>query len=370
MRELSPRRLAAGASEYHERMRRTGISLALSGGGFRATLFHAGALLRLNELGLLSRLTRIVSVSGGSIAAGFLASRWSNLAWSRGIATNLRNEIVDPLKDFCSATIDVPAVVGAALHPAKSACDLLKSVYKKRLFGNAQLKEMPKNPTFVIQATHLSTGRAFRFYRDHMADYLIGSAPTDGISIATAVTASSAFPPILSPLLLPVGANRFRRLPGAHLHDRPEYRETLVLSDGGVYDNLGLEQAWKTETVLVSDAGAPFDFDPSANEWLRPLAIATDQSRGLRKRWLIDQYVRGVRKGAYWGIETNIAHYPTASIAVDRDAQLRLARLRTRLNAFSNHEQSQLINLGYGLSDAACRSHLGLDATFALPEQE
>lgn len=32
-----------------------GLAIALSGGGFRAMLFHAGALLRLNELGLLSR---------------------------------------------------------------------------------------------------------------------------------------------------------------------------------------------------------------------------------------------------------------------------------------------------------------------------
>src|SRR5450759_332486 len=49
-----------------------GIGLALSGGGFRAMLFHAGALLRLNELGVLSRVARISSVSGGSIAAGYL----------------------------------------------------------------------------------------------------------------------------------------------------------------------------------------------------------------------------------------------------------------------------------------------------------
>jgi NTE family protein len=202
-----------------------------------------------------------------------------------------------------------------------------------------------------------------------MADYLIGSAPTDGISIATAVAASSAFPPLLSPLVLRIGGDRFKKLRGATLHDRAEYRDALVLSDGGVYDNLALEQAWKTETVLVSDAGAPFELDATPNEWLRPLAIATDQSRGLRKRWLIDQYVRGVRKGAYWGIETNIEHYPQRSTTVDRAAQLRIARMRTRLNAFTDLEQAQLINLGYSLADAACKSHLGVETAFALPQQ-
>ena len=42
-----------------------GIGLAVSGGGYLAMLFHLGAFLRLHELGLLQRLDRISSVSGG-----------------------------------------------------------------------------------------------------------------------------------------------------------------------------------------------------------------------------------------------------------------------------------------------------------------
>jgi NTE family protein len=51
---------------------RPGIALCLSGGGYRAMLFHVGALLRLNELGLLLSLDRVSSVSGGSITAALL----------------------------------------------------------------------------------------------------------------------------------------------------------------------------------------------------------------------------------------------------------------------------------------------------------
>src|SRR6516165_3718974 len=51
------------------------IALCLSGGGFRAALFHLGALRRLNELGILSRVDTIASVSGGSILAAHLATR-------------------------------------------------------------------------------------------------------------------------------------------------------------------------------------------------------------------------------------------------------------------------------------------------------
>ena len=54
----------------------TGTTLALSGGGFRAMLFHVGGLVRLDEAGILSRLDRVSSVSGGSIAAAALAKHW------------------------------------------------------------------------------------------------------------------------------------------------------------------------------------------------------------------------------------------------------------------------------------------------------
>src|SRR6266481_444265 len=48
-----------------ERNLEEGIALCLSGGGYRAMLFHAGVLWRLNEIGILRKLDRISSVSGG-----------------------------------------------------------------------------------------------------------------------------------------------------------------------------------------------------------------------------------------------------------------------------------------------------------------
>lgn len=48
---------------------RSGTALGLSGGGYRAMLFHAGALRGLHEAGLLTGLNRISSLSVGSITA-------------------------------------------------------------------------------------------------------------------------------------------------------------------------------------------------------------------------------------------------------------------------------------------------------------
>jgi len=103
-----------------------GIAIAVSGGGFRATLFHLGAFLRLNELGYLRKLNRISSVSGGSILAGQLATRWNNLTFDeRGIATNFENEVVVPLLKFCDKWLDVTTFAMGVFNPFKSVAGYL-----------------------------------------------------------------------------------------------------------------------------------------------------------------------------------------------------------------------------------------------------
>ena len=74
------------------------IGIALSGGGYRATLFGLGSLQRLNDAGLLGRLDRITSVSGGSILAGVLAHRWKALDFVDGRATGFDALVVDPVR--------------------------------------------------------------------------------------------------------------------------------------------------------------------------------------------------------------------------------------------------------------------------------
>src|SRR5215207_5885647 len=99
-----------------------GLAIALSGGGFRAMLFHAGALLRLNELGLLSRAARISSVSGGSLAAAFLASLWSELpSDSGGSFINLREKFLAPLLDFSRRNLDLKNVLTGLLPGTTAA---------------------------------------------------------------------------------------------------------------------------------------------------------------------------------------------------------------------------------------------------------
>jgi predicted acylesterase/phospholipase RssA len=53
------------------------LGLALSGGGFRATLFHLGVVRYLRDTGALHRVSDIASVSGGSILAAHMVLNWN-----------------------------------------------------------------------------------------------------------------------------------------------------------------------------------------------------------------------------------------------------------------------------------------------------
>src|SRR5437016_4040929 len=122
--------------------------LALSGGGFRATLFHCGTLWRLNEVGYLRKLDRISSVSGGSIAAGVLAFHWAKLSFTDDEATNFAAEIVNPLRDFCSRDIDIPAIGLGTLAPWKDISEVIEADYRKYLFKDMTLQQLPDQPRF------------------------------------------------------------------------------------------------------------------------------------------------------------------------------------------------------------------------------
>lgn len=339
--------------------------LALSGGGFRATLFHLGSLWRLNELGYLPKLDRISSVSGGSITSGVLAVKWTDLQFASGVATDFHDEIVAPLRKFCSLLIDGPAIAEGTILPWKDVSEIVEKEYREHLFDNVTLQGLPDRPRFIFNATNFMTGVDFRFSKPYAGDYLIGKVPTPTFTVALAVTASSAFPPFLSPVIRPVDPESFERWEGADLYENVDYRRRLFLTDGGAYDNLGLETLDKRcKTMLVSDAGAPFtrSTDPSTawvQQTLRAFDIATNQARALRKRELINDYNSGAHLGSYWGITTPIANYHVAdALPVTVEATQYLASIRTRLNPFSEAEQCRLINGGYALCDAAMRKHV------------
>lgn len=345
-----------------------GIALCLSGGGYRAMVFHLGTLWRLNELGWLSRLKRVSSVSGGSITAGLLGLNWRKLTFNgNGQADNLSDVVIRPIMDFAGRTIDERSIIGGMLNPFKSISEEVAGAYRKYLFGNATLQHLPNDvegPRFVINATNVQTKVLWRFSRKFMGDYRVGLIPNPQTELAIAVGASSAFPPVLSPVKLNLDAKAFDPKSAGDLQKSP-YTDQAILTDGGVYDNLGLETAWKEyDTILVSDGGGATPDEPHPHtDWglhsYRILQLMDNQVGSLRKRWVIGSFTIGLRKGAYWGIRSNIAEYKLPdALPAPFDKTLVLANTPTRLKAMDEKLQQQLVNWGYSICDAGMRAHV------------
>ena len=326
-------------------------------------LFHAGAMWRLNEVGLLRGLDRVSSVSGGSIAAGVLAAHWTQLDFgAEGAAANFGDEVVTPLRELAGRTIDWKAVAAGTFMPG-SAGNRVAAAYRRHLFGDRTLQDLPPAPSFVINSTSLQSGVLWRFTKEYMADYRVGMIRDPDLPLATAVAASSAFPPFLSPLRLKLDESAFEPGRGGDL-SRPPFTKRAVLTDGGVYDNLGLEAAFKVyATVLISDGGG--HMSPQKRPWtnwplqlLRVTSVIDNQVRSLRKREAIEDFKSPEWSGTYWGIRTDIANYDLPdSLPCDPRQTLELANISTRLAKVDSTRQERLINWGYAVCDAAVRKH-------------
>lgn len=346
-------------------------ALCLSGGGYRAMLFHCGALLRMNEVGLLPHVKRISSVSGGSIVAGVLGMNWKRMQFAGGQAVDFEEKVVEPVRSLASRTLDAGAILGGLMLPGTIG-DKVADAYDEYLFRGAKLTDLPtdaEGPRIVINATSVQTGALWRFSRPYMGDYLVGRVENPDVLLAQAVAASSAFPPVLSPVELNLKRFRFKKDPTCKLQSAP-FTEEAVLSDGGVYDNLGLETVWKRFTiVLVSDGGGKMEAEGAPkHDWgrhsIRVLNIIDNQVRSLRKRLLLDSYRAPAgpqkREGAFWGIRTDYDDYDVKpALPCPHKKTLALAEIETRLKRVSTEEQNRLMNWGYAVCDAALRRYVG-----------
>jgi NTE family protein len=231
------------------------------------------------------------------------------------------------------------------------------------------LQNLPDEPRFVINAPTVQSGVLWRFMKPYMADYRVGVVEKPTIALSLAVTASSAFPPVLSPLEMRLDPASFKPNSGRDLQRKP-FTSKVFLTDGGVYDNLGLETAWKRyDTILVSDGGGKLEAEPEpksdyARHSYRVLNLIDNQVRALRKRQVIGSYRAAAkdanhRSGAYWGIRTDIADYKLDdALPCPHDKTLELAGISTRLSRLDDVMQERLINWGYAVCDAALRKHV------------
>lgn len=354
---------------------RRGIGLCLSGGGYRATLFHLGGLRRLNELGILARadFRTVSSVSGGSITAAWLATvlaRNRDLASAPIPADAWDREVWAPLRAFTRKNIRTMPILKRLLPwnwpRADTGVQALADRYGKDL-TTLRLDQMPARPNFVLCATDMAYGVNWVFERGRMGDYQAGyrKPPAPEYPLGRAVAASACFPPLFNPLPAAVTPLELKDGRAAAGPERDDCIAGLRLTDGGCYDNMGLEPVWKNHRyVLVSDAGGLFTNEADQGLlWRIPRyqGIQERQARALRKRWLISNFERSDGQdldGTYWAVSGGRASYEMEGGYSEELAKTVIADIRTDLDAFSDAEAAVLENHGYLLADAAIRRHV------------
>jgi NTE family protein len=359
-----------GISPYlpHEGPRK-GLAFCMSGGGDRAALFHLGALRRMNELGILSKIDTFTSVSGGSIMAAQLATFMKGAARTPGEPIDgFDAGVAEPMRRFAAKDVRT----GAALARLKPSNWFTPGAQSEALAaGYAQgpapglLDDLPDTPRFVFLASDMRFRDQWVFDtgKRRVGSGAAGYGPLGKWTLAQAVAASSCVPGAFSvvkakqdPSTLEDGTYKER--------DRDELVREIDLSDGGMFDNLGLEPVWQDHaTVLVSDAAPSFKPEPQVG-WLwsalRQGVILLEQATEVRKRWLISNFLAEQLQGAYWGIASKPSRYRLeAEHTAYSEDLIRdfIAPIRIDLDVFSEGEIAVLENHGYLMAEIALQRH-------------
>jgi predicted acylesterase/phospholipase RssA len=295
------------------------VGLALSGGGFRASLYHIGVLAKLAELDLLRHIECLSCVSGGSIVGAHLYLEVRKLLQEKkdkevdrddyieivhklandfyaGVKTNVRTRIA------AEWLTNLKMIFLPGYSRTMRAGDLYESEIYARVADNAgdkprwlneltiqplgqsefspkdhNWRRLAKAPILVLNATSLNTGHNWQFTATWMGEppagivtkvdansrlrrmYYKDAPPAhQRIRLGHAVAASASVPGLFEPLAL---LDLYKRMPAAA-------RPVVRLCDGGVFDNQGvsalLEQG--CSVLLVSDASGhmmDLDFPPN-----------------------------------------------------------------------------------------------------------
>jgi predicted acylesterase/phospholipase RssA len=364
------------------------IALTLSGGGFRATLFHLGVVRFLRDAGflgdaggsrpagILGEVKRIAAVSGGSVLAAHLVLNWHRYIADSAQFDEAAAEVVSFVRSDVRGRVVrrwilawltiVPRVVGSRRWTFTS---LLEAQYR-RLYGDARLHDLnapsdPPRPQVFFNCTSLSTGSpcafgpsGFMWYEEDVERPIV--APDT--KVAFAVTASSAFPPLFPPV--PVSHKVLSC-------DRRQFPNPHYLTDGGVYDNLGIDRllwhdkrANDIDLFLMSDAEGNFDWD-----FDKRFTLVT--TRNIRASALLMKRVSALEYGSVAGMERRLV-----SIRIEREVsrlldgdlfpeiQRTLRNIRTDLDNFSRNEIACLVQHGFTVARETCIANglVGADA--------
>ena len=341
------------------------VGLALSGGGFRASLFHIGVLARLAEQDILRRVEALSCVSGGSIIGAHYYLELRHLLQSKTDEEITRQDYVDLVERVAArflqgvqrnvrmrALASLPANLRMISSSKYSRTHRLGELYETEIFslvkdGGAgkpryldQLEIHPKGapegfhprwdnwqrrakvPALVLNATSLNTGHLWQFTASFMGEpascintsvdgnYRLrrmwyGEAPPRfrKMRLGYAVAASSCVPGLFEPL-----------------HFTGLYPDiTVSLVDGGVHDNQGLIGVMEQgcDNLIVSDASGQMDQENAPSSGL--LNVVSRSNSVLQARLRDVQFRDLDTRGRSSIVRSAVVHLKQELLVAPRD---------------------------------------------------
>ena len=329
------------------------VGLSMSGGGHRASLFGLGALMYLIDAGKGPELAAVASVSGGSLTNGWvgletdlttvspaafrsLASRLAvriarkGTLWSSWLVYALLAAMALPVLGAVVATVCTglrgtviawPIALLLTGIVAQRRSWVARRTFESSLFHGRRLAQMHHSVDHVLVATELQAAEAAYFSGRFVYSWRDGFGGVGDIHVATAAQASAALPGAFPPVAVPKTGLGLAK---------PTALKSFLLSDGGVYDNMGTEWMLRAssafepatmpptpapnrvdEVIIVNSSAAK---QPSARPSIRTpilgelktlLAVTDimyDQTTALRRRLLntryrIAQYADSIPRG-------------------------------------------------------------------------
>ncbi|WP_173224551.1 patatin-like phospholipase family protein [Paenibacillus alba] len=329
------------------------LSLALSGGGFRASFFHLGVLAKLAQLGVLSNIKVISTVSGGSIIGAMYYQELLNRIrlkqgilvkedyisvvqtveekFALGVANNIRGKL------FFNPLYEMQALRLGREH-------LLSKLYNKYFYKtDLKMSDLQDSygvaPKLIINATSLNNGKHWFFSQGEMGQYdeqcvegnIINYENTP-IKLSDAVAASSAVPGLLNYV-------NFKSL-------------NVKLIDGGVIDNLGVYALSKenVDFIIISDASRPLLAEDQLQKRRLPiLKRAYDASLVFSRRIILDSIPENER-----------LYLSTNDIIEELSDEITsaLSKIRTDLNDFHRYESKLLSYYGFKTTEKHFKAYI------------
>lgn len=291
------------------------VVVSFSGGGTRAAALSYGILEKLKNTpivwkgvskSLLDEVDIISSVSGGSFTSAYYGLNrqaifngdYENNYLKKDVEHDLLLQLFNPINWFKLLSSDY------------GRSDLVNEYYQEHLFGHKTFADLQQNgkPFLMINGTDMTTGGQFPFIQDQ---FDLICSDLSSYPVSRAVTTSSAFPGLLTPLTYKNyagGCNykepswvKYGTLAGAlnpklvhFTDDRRSYyvinpetgkRDYVHMIDGGVADNIGM----RSLTFGLEEIGPSYSILRRVNkneiEKLVVIVVnaATDPATGLDK---------------------------------------------------------------------------------------